>query len=117
MLRSPIEEVGPLRYRIVRGAFGRLVERDSLEFHPGRNVFAIRDGVMLGPKLYGVRPGSLPARLGFESGDLVKRVNGVALTSRDRVLELCTWLPKARRIRVDLTRQGARLQIVYEIVD
>jgi hypothetical protein len=118
-LRPAIEEVRPFRYRIVRGSFQRLLDENSYAIHHGcRCFFSIRDGGMVGLKLYAVWPGSLSARLGFANGDLLERVNGLALTSPDRVLEaVYTRLPQARRVRVDLTRRGAPLQIVYEIVD
>jgi hypothetical protein len=88
--RPAIEEVHRFHYRIARGAFLRV----------------LRD-----------RPSSLVTQLGLESGDVIERVNGIALTSPERALEVYRRLRGARRIFVALTRRGAPLTLVYDIVD
>jgi hypothetical protein len=117
---TAIEQRERFHYRIVRSAFRRLsdCEERASPFSGGaRIVPSIRDHVPNGIRLYAVRPCSVIAMLGFENGDLVERVNGVPLTSPDRLLHLYSRLPEARRVRVDLTRRGNPVQIVYQIVD
>ena len=76
-----------------------------------RIVPAFRDGRAEGFKLFGIRPESLPALLGFRNGDLVLKVNGRALSSPESALEAYSALRSEKTFAVELERNGAPMTL------
>lgn len=70
---------------------------------------SLRDGVVRGFKLYGIRPGSLPKLLGFRNGDLLVSVNGVALNGVDGAMGAVQGLRRVDSLAVELERKGERM--------
>jgi len=68
-----------------------------------------------GFKLVGVRPGSLYRALGIRSGDVIKSVNGVAIDSPNKALELFQQLQNSSNIRVDVERRGQQQTLSYNV--
>jgi S1-C subfamily serine protease len=60
-------------------------------------------------------PGSIYRRLGIESGDVVRRINGELLDSPDMALELYNKLHDEKWIDVELERGGKPVLNVYRI--
>ncbi len=67
---------------------------------------AFSGGQMLGVKLFFLAPQSVFARAGLQSGDLVTRVNGVALVSPEHMLEAWSAARDSPHLRVDVVREG-----------
>ena len=70
---------------------------------------AMVSGRLSGFRARFVKEGSLVASLGLKIGDLITRVNGVALDSPERVLSLLQILKGAGRFEVELERDGQRV--------
>lgn len=68
-----------------------------------------------GFKLVGVRPGSLYRALGIRSGDVVKSVNGTAIDSPNKALELFNQLQNSSAIKVEIERRGQPQTLSYDI--
>lgn len=75
-----------------------------------RIVPAFKDGLTVGFKLFSIRPDSLYAKLGVQNGDVIKRIDGLELTTLERGLELLSRVRQARRVEVELERAGATLR-------
>jgi len=73
-------------------------------------------GRVVGLRLFGIRPNSVPARLGFMNGDTVYTVNDHSLASPDQMLEAYAALREASEYRVDLSRRGARVLHVIRVI-
>ncbi|HEY3806786.1 MAG TPA: hypothetical protein VGL61_29485 [Kofleriaceae bacterium] len=80
-----------------------------------RVVPAMANGMPSGFKLYAIRPGSLPARLGLENGDRLDAVNGMRIDSSAAALEAYTKLRHAVRLDVSLTRRNQPVEITILI--
>lgn len=80
-----------------------------------RIVPAIRDGRSHGYKLYGIRPGSLPKAFGLKNGDLITHVNGHALDSIDRALDLYTKLRTQTKFEITTQRRDQTRVLHIEI--
>ncbi|NVJ21393.1 hypothetical protein HUW62_09200 [Myxococcus sp. AM011] len=80
-----------------------------------RIVPAFKDGKAQGFKLFSIREGSLYDKLGFQNGDVIQRVNGISLDTPEKALETYALLKTARRLEVDLHRDGAPLRKVYDV--
>lgn len=72
-----------------------------------RVVPALFGGVVHGFKVFSIRPNSLLDRVGLCDGDLVRHVNGFALTSPERALAVYAVVREASEVRVELVRGGA----------
>ena len=81
-----------------------------------RVVPAVSNGKPAGFKLYAIRPSSLFARLGLQNGDTLTAINGNAIDSADKALEVYTKIRDASTLQLDLTRKGSTVQIVIEVV-
>lgn len=81
-----------------------------------RIVPSIKNGAPNGFKLYAIRPNSLYARLGFANGDTLKSVNGHALTSADKALEIYTKLRTTKRLVFEIDRRGQPVTLEISIV-
>lgn len=68
-----------------------------------------------GFKLAGVRKGSLAAKLGLASGDILLAVNGTELEGIDDALGLMTKLRRASNLEVTLDRKGKAVRKQIEI--
>lgn len=80
-----------------------------------RVVPAMKNGAPEGFKLYAIRPSSPYARLGLQNGDTIKAINGHALTSVDKALEVYTKLRDAKTLEVELIRRGDPVTLHYKI--
>lgn len=81
-----------------------------------RAVPAVDAGVLVGYKVFAIRPASLHARLGLRNGDTVLSVGGVSLASLD-LATAPVALPKVgERIDVRVRRRGVELTLEYRIV-
>lgn len=78
-----------------------------------RVVPSFKAGKPYGFKLYAIRPTSLYARLGFQNGDTILRVNGQDVSSADKALEVYANVRKADKIEADIIRRGKPVQHTY----
>ena len=82
-----------------------------------RVVPTVRDGESRGFKLYGIRPGTLPKLLGFKNGDLIRSVNGVPISSLDKVMELYSSLRGVDHLELEVERRDATATFTIDIVE
>lgn len=75
-----------------------------------------QDGEILGWRLLGITTGSPLYRAGLRSGDLVKRVNNVAVTTPAVVRQIAASLVGAASFTMRIQRAGATRTITYSIV-
>lgn len=100
---------------IERSAVDAIFER-ALELTQGLRVAPdVRNGAVTGMRLFGVRPDSLPAKLGFQNGDTIERVNGVALNSPEAALSLYATARALQRFDVDVNRAGKQARIEIQV--
>ncbi len=74
-----------------------------------------KDGKASGYKLVGVRPGSIFSHIGIRSGDVIQGINGEAIDSPNKALELYQRLQNSSNITIDLERRGQRQSLNYSI--
>ena len=75
---------------------------------------AFEDGKLHGFKAHWVKEGSLPAILGLKAGDVLLKVNGISLDSRDAIT-LFQQLQTTRRFEVEFERNGQRMLETVEL--
>jgi general secretion pathway protein C len=62
-----------------------------------------------------IQPGSTYEKLGLKPGDVIKNVNGQALTSMDDVMRLYQQFGSAQRVLVEVQRQGRNETLYYDM--
>jgi general secretion pathway protein C len=74
-----------------------------------------KNGEPNGFKLYAVRPNSVYSKLGFANGDTINVINGMALNSMDRAMEVYAKVRDAQSLQVEVTRRGKPVTLNYSI--
>jgi len=68
-----------------------------------------------GYRLAAIRPGTAFDKLGFRSGDIIQNVNGVTLSSPEKMYTIFQNLKDEKTVSVDIIRQGKKNTLKYEI--
>jgi general secretion pathway protein C len=98
---------------------GTLVDRRQLQQQLGRPEFLSQ--ALIVPNADGgflvrqIQPGSLYEKLGLRPGDVIRNVNGQALTSMDDVMRLYQQFGSAQRVLVEVQRQGRNETLYYDM--
>jgi len=107
----PIVQPGP--------SGGQLVDRRQLQQQLGRPEFLSQALIVPNPDggflVRQIQPGSLYEKLGLRPGDVIRNVNGQALTSMDDVMRLYQQFGSAQRVLVEVQRQGRNETLYYDM--
>jgi general secretion pathway protein C len=112
---SSIRQVSPGGYEISRQEVANTLANLNQVAMQARVVPAFQDGVAKGFKLFSIRPDSLFTRLGLRNGDILRRINGLSLTSMEQALEAFTRLRDAPRIELEVERDGQVQHLTYTV--
>jgi general secretion pathway protein C len=104
-------------FRVTRAFLEKVLDKQSEAFQKARIVPVMQNGVCTGIRLYGIKPGSMLAEIGFENGDVLEHVNGFDITTPEKALEAYSHLRTADRIVVDLVRRGQPVTVGYDVVE
>jgi general secretion pathway protein C len=110
-----IRKVGEGKYEVERSALNKVLANTTLLARSARIVPNVKDGQPNGFKLYAIRPGSLYSMLGMFNGDTINAINGNAITTPDKALEIYTKLRNASHLTISFTRQSKTLTHDYTI--
>lgn len=97
----------------------QLVDRKQLQQQLGKPEFLSQ--ALIVPNAEGgflvrqIQPGSLYEKLGLRPGDVIRNVNGQALTSMDDVMRLYQQFGSAQRVLVEVQRQGRTETLYYDM--
>jgi general secretion pathway protein C len=97
----------------------QLVDRRQLQQQLGRPEFLSQ--ALIVPNADGgflvrqIQPGSLYEKLGLRPGDVIRNVNGQALTSMEDVMRLYQQFGSAQRVLVEVQRQGRNETLYYDM--
>jgi len=110
-----ITKTGAYEYTLDRKMLDKQLADISKLQQEARVVPHYQDNQYQGFKLVGVRPGSLYRAIGIRSGDIVKSVNGTAIDSPTKALELFEQLKSSSNIAVEIERRGQPKTLTYSI--
>jgi general secretion pathway protein C len=95
------------------------VDRKQLQQQMGRPEFLSQALIVPNPDggflVRQIQPGSLYEKLGLRPGDVIRNVNGQALTSMDDVMKLYQQFGSAQRVLVEVQRQGRNETLYYDM--
>ena len=103
----------------------KILSREEVRKIVSGNAAAIYKGASFGPKLQGgkivgyrihkVVPNHVFYKLGARGGDIIKTVNGFALSDTERMFELWKSIRTAPRVKIELQRNNKLLTFDYHI--
>jgi membrane-associated protease RseP (regulator of RpoE activity) len=111
-----ISRVGPRELHIHHDAVDEILEAQAELMHGARVVPEQKDGRVIGVRLFGVRPGSVAALLGLESGDTLLSINGYDMADPNRVLEAHARPSHTETFTLEISRRGRPTRMRYVIV-
>ena len=112
-----IRTTGERTWSIHRPGLNAMLADPAPLYRSARIVPAREGDAFVGFKLFGVRKGSIPEALGLKSGDILRTVNGLPLSSPDEALAIYSRLRQASDITLTVTRGGAAVNLRYTIDD
>jgi len=112
---SGIKKIDETTYEIEKGLIEKVLLNPMAIVKGARVVPAMKNGQPEGFKLYAIRPTSAFAKLGLTNGDTLTSINGFALNSADKALEVYTKLREATSLELEVTRRGKPVTLKYTI--
>jgi membrane-associated protease RseP (regulator of RpoE activity) len=114
-----IRAVGPDQYVLAPFAIEHYIKLGSYHAMTAgtRIIPAFRDRQAIGFKIFGVRPNSIYAEVGLESGDIVQSINEIDVTSPDKALRAYALLRNARIFAVRIIRREEPRMLRYYVED
>lgn len=108
-----IETLGAREYRLSRSQFAAALQDPKALGNMGRAGAYPSGGVALEE----VPPGSLPERLGFRVGDVVRQVNGQFIANPQEMPRIYQQLASGsvNEVRIEVIRAGQPQQFIYHI--
>jgi general secretion pathway protein C len=68
-----------------------------------------------GYRIAAVRPGTTFEQLGFQGGDILQQVNGLDVSSPDKMFTIFQNLKDQKKVTVNILRGGQKSTMTYEI--
>lgn len=72
-------------------------------------------GRVVGVKVYGMKPDSLPALAGLRNGDMISEINGIPPNTADAALRIRDQFYRSNRFTIKLERGGQTLTLVATV--
>jgi general secretion pathway protein C len=114
-LERGIKKLGEHRYEVERRTLDAVLENVGLLSRSVRPVPALADGKMTGFRLLGVHADGPLAKVGIENGDVLSSINGLELSSPDKVIEAFHRLRSASHFSLALARGHRRITNDYAV--
>ncbi|MDI1479539.1 type II secretion system protein GspC [Polyangium sp. y55x31] len=109
-----IRKDGDNHYVVDRSVVDTLLERPDL-LGTARFVPAREGDRIVGMRISGIRPGSLPGMFGLQNGDRLESINGFEMGDLTKAMEAFARLRAAGRLDVRIVRGGKPMSIEVEM--
>jgi len=114
-LDSNIKSSGETKFSVSRSFVDKVLQNQAEIMRSARIVPHEENGQVVGVKLYGIRRNSLLGKLGLQNGDLLRTINGFAMSSPDTALEAYSKLRSSNNLSVAVVRRGRPMNVEYDI--
>lgn len=115
VLDDEIRATGPTSFRVTRRLVDGLVSSGELLTTLHAIPHEDAQGAPDGARIFGVRAGSVAARLGVANGDVITSVNGRSLADVAVAIDAFAELRAASRVTLRGSRRGEPLELAYDI--
>jgi hypothetical protein len=110
-----VRKIDDTTYEVERSLVKELVGSAGKPVAGVRMMPIAKDGKLAGVRVLSARADSVAAALGLKSGDTLGAVNGVAIDSIDKMLEVYTKLDNTNVVAIDGTRGGKPITWQYHL--
>lgn len=110
-----VERLGDNRYSIDEAGVSQLSSNFNQFMTQVRMVPYFEGNKPAGYRLAAIRPGTTFERLGFQGGDVLQQVNGLDLSSPEKLYTIFQNLKDEKKVSVNILRQGQKNTLTYEI--
>ena len=110
-----VEALGDNRYKIPRDTIDHSIGNMSQLLTQMRAIPNIQNGKTNGFSLSEIEPGSVFDEMGFEEGDVLKSINGQALTDPSQAMSMMNAMRNASQITIQVLRDGEIVTMTYQI--
>jgi type II secretion system protein C len=110
-----ITKIDDYSYKIEREALESWFGNPACMMRQARIIPYMEEGKPIGFKLFAIRPNTFFSRLGLKNGDVILKLNGIALTSPDTTLDAYQGLKEAKTVTMDILRRGKPRTLKYQM--
>ncbi|HEX9190458.1 MAG TPA: type II secretion system protein GspC [Candidatus Deferrimicrobiaceae bacterium] len=110
-----VTKLSDTQYSIDEGGVAQLTGNFNQFMTQVRMVPYFEGNKSAGYRIAAVRPGTTFEKLGFQGGDVLQQVNGLDLSSPDKVYTIFQNLKDEKKVTVSILRQGQKNTLTYEI--
>jgi general secretion pathway protein C len=75
----------------------------------------MKDGEIIGFKLFQIEQGSMFSKLGIKDGDTIKEINGVPLNNVAKTIQFLNGLKQEPNVKIDIVRDGVPVQMEMNV--
>ena len=110
-----VQRLGDNRFAIDEAGVAQLSSNFNQFMTQVRMVPYFEGNKAAGYRLTAIRPGTTFERLGFQGGDVLQQVNGLDLSSPEKLYTIFQNLKDEKKVSVNILRQGNKSTLMYEI--
>jgi general secretion pathway protein C len=110
-----VTRVDERHFQVERGLLDQVLGNPMALAKQGRVLPVIEDGKAQGFRVTGVHKDSVFTKIGLQNGDVIRSINGMDLTSPDKVLDAYSRLRSSSSLAIRVARAGAPVEIEYAI--
>jgi len=110
-----IKKLGEGDFVVDKGVIDDAFQNMGSLMRGARIVPEMKDGKIVGFKVFRIRKNSLYGQIGLQNGDVIHRVNSVEIKGPEDGLRIFGELKSAKNISIDITRGGARQSLSYQV--
>ena len=114
-IEKGIQKVDDKTFNVDRNVVDKIIENQAELMKSARIIPEQQDGKVVGIRLLNIRPETLLGKLGLQTGDMLKSINGFDMTSPEKALEAYAKLRTAPSIQVGIVRAGKPTNIDFNI--
>jgi general secretion pathway protein C len=114
-IEKGIQKVDDNNFNIDRTVVDKIIENQAELMKSARIVPEQENGKVVGIRLLNIRPDTLLGKLGLQTGDQLRTINGFDMSSPEKALEAYAKLRTAPQIQVGVVRNGKPTNIEFNI--
>lgn len=114
-IEKGIQKVDDHTFNIDRNVVDKIIENQAELMRSARIIPEQENGKVVGIRMLNIRPETLLGKLGLQTGDMLKTINGFDMTSPEKALEAYAKLRTAPAIQVGVVRNGKPMNIEFNI--
>jgi type II secretion system protein C len=110
-----VEKLGDNRFSIDEAGVTQLTTNINQFMTQVRLIPFFEGNKSAGYRIAAIRPGTTFEHLGFQGGDVLQQVNGLDVSSPEKLYTIFQNLKDEKKVSVNILRQGQKNTLTYEI--